>query len=53
MSEESEFSKKLDSLVIQAMKDAVAINRKLGTPIYVMRDGQIVDISKEEPKQSS
>jgi hypothetical protein len=37
----------LSELVKQAIADAVSINRKLGTPIYVMRDGQVVDISGE------
>lgn len=37
----------LEGLVKQAIADAVSINRKLGTPIYVTRDGQIVDISGE------
>ncbi len=38
---------KREALIIQAIQEAVALNRKLGTPIYVRRDGQIVDISDE------
>jgi hypothetical protein len=34
-------------LVKQAIADAVSLNRKLGAPVYVLRDGQIVDIAHE------
>lgn len=46
--EKSEFLQKIDTLVSQAIEDAIAINRKLGTPIYIIRDGKIVDISGEK-----
>jgi predicted heme/steroid binding protein len=52
--EKSEFLKRLDILVSEAIADAVARDRKLGAPIYILRDGQVVDISNElpEPPQS-
>ncbi|MBK8191386.1 MAG: zeta toxin family protein [Vampirovibrionales bacterium] len=42
----------LSAWIKGAISEAVEINRKLGTPIYVFRDGQVVDISKELPEQT-
>lgn len=49
-----EILSKMSVLVKQAIADAVARDRKLGAPIYILRDGKVVDISKElsEPPQS-
>ncbi len=41
---------RINDLFKQAIAEAVEVNRKLGTPIYVMQDGQIVDISKDPPE---
>jgi hypothetical protein len=43
---------KMSAWVKEAIADAVEVNRKLGTPIYILRDGQVVDISKEPVEQS-
>jgi hypothetical protein len=45
--QKSEFLQKLDILVSEAIADAVARDRKLGAPIYILRDGKVVDISQE------
>lgn len=45
--EQSKLFKKIDLLVVKAIAEAVEINRKLGTPVYIYRDGKIVDISAE------
>lgn len=50
--QKSEFLKKLDTFVSDAIAEAVEVNRKLGTPIYILRDGQVVDISNEPVEQS-
>lgn len=41
---------KMSAWVKEAIAEAVEVNRKLGTPIYILRDGQVVDISKEPPE---
>ena len=39
-----------DKTLRRAAKAALALARKTKTPCFVMRDGQIVDIAKRQPR---